>query len=310
MVNDDNKEMVKVAYCYYKLGMTQTEIGLKMFISRQKVNRLLKRALEEGIVQIKINDINKYNLELETKLEEKYGLIQCVVISTIDEKDIIPSLGIAGTEYLEKIVKKGDMIGVTWGRTLSEIAKNIKTEKELNISVVQLVGGANILFTSLEPDIITSTIAKKLGGQSHILYAPAIVENKNTKDAMMSDFSIKQTFENMKQCNIIVVGIGEIKEDAVYFNNDFDKKYKEQLINRNSVGDIGFRWFDLDGNVVEHDFDDNTIGYNVLKEYNDALIIGAAGGVEKRDAILGALRGNFLDVLITDSKTAEALIMV
>ncbi len=52
-----------------------------MNMSRQRVNRILKKALEDNIVQIKINDMDKYNVELENKLEEKFNLKQSVVIN-------------------------------------------------------------------------------------------------------------------------------------------------------------------------------------------------------------------------------------
>lgn len=305
-----NKEMVRVAYYYYKLGMTQSEIANKMSMSRQRVNRLLKKALDENIVQINIVDMDKYNFELENKLEERYNLTQCVVISTIDDKDIISNLGEAGAEYLEGIVSKGDLVGVTWGKTLSEVAKSLKRNDDLKVSAVQLIGGANIMYTSLKPDEITSTIAKKLGGYSHILYAPAVVENTITKEAMMSDYSLKTTFEKMEKCNVIMAGIGEIKDNTIYYENNFDKEYIKHIISRGGVGDIGFRWFDLDGNIINNDYDDRTIGYNILKKNSDALVIGIAGGKDKFEAILGALNGNFLDVLVTDSITAESLINI
>lgn len=308
MANYLNKEMVKVSYYYYKLGMTQADIANKMSMSRQKVNRLLKKALEENIVQITIVDLDRYNLEMELKLEKKFNLSQCVVVSCIDEKSIIPSLGLAGAEYLEEFLSKGDSIGVTSGRTLSEVAKSLKFNENINVSVVQLVGGANIIYTDLKPDDITSTIAKKLGGKSHILYAPAIVENKEIKDAMMSDISIKHIFESMEDCNIVIAGIGEIKEETSYYKNQFDKEYKEHLLSLGAVGDIGFRWFDKDGNILEHDYDDRTIGYNILKRNNKMKLIAIAGGKDKYEAILGSLNGKFIDVLITDSITAQALL--
>ncbi len=86
-----------------------------MNMSRQRVNRILKKALEDNIVQIKINDMDKYNVELENKLEEKFNLKQSVVINPIDDYTIYGALGIAGAEYLEGILTKEDMIGVTWG---------------------------------------------------------------------------------------------------------------------------------------------------------------------------------------------------
>ena len=309
MYNYSKNEMTKVAYYYYKLGMTQGEIATKMSMSRQRVNRILKKALEENIVQIHIVDIDKYNVELESQLENKFNLAQCVVVSAIDEKDILPSLGAAGAEYLESILKNDDLIGVTWGKTLSEVAKSLKENKSLNVSVVQLVGGSNAIYPSLKPDVIATTIARKLGGRSYILYAPAIVESKETKEAIMSDSSIKATFEKMDECNIILAGIGEIKVDSAYYEFAYDREYKDNLLSLNSVGDIGFRWFDIDGNIVDHDYDDKTIGYNILSRNTDALVIAIAGGKEKKDAILGALRGKFIDVLITDSETAELLLI-
>lgn len=280
-----------------------------MSMSRQRVNRLLKKAVQDNIVQITIVDSDKYNFELESKLEEKFNLNQCVVVSTIDEKNLISELGLAGAEYLNEVLKKDDVLGVTWGRTLSEVAKKLKSDINLNVSVVQLVGGMNIAFSDLEPDDITRTIAKKLGGESFILYAPAIVESKETKEAIMSDYSLKRTFEKMEKCNYIIAGIGELKDDTTWYEeSSFNTQYKEHLHSRGCVGDIGFRWYNKDGKIVNHQYDDRTIGYSVLKKKNDASVIGIAGGKRKHEAILGALKGQYLNVLITDNETANMLI--
>ena len=304
-----NKEMVKVSYYYYKKGLTQGEIAKKMNMSRQRVNRILKKALEDNIVQIKINDMDKYNVELENKLEEKFNLKQSVVINPIDDYTIYGALGIAGAEYLEGILTKEDMIGVTWGRTLSEVAKRLSYNEKLNVSAVQLIGGLNIAYTDLQADEITRTIGRKLGGNSHILYAPAIVESKEIKDAFMSDNNLKETFENMRKCNIIIAGIGELKEDTqLHKDEDLNDEYKKHLFCQGCVGDIGFRWYDKDGNPIRHNYYDRTIGYDILKNKNNALVVGIAGGEKKYEAILGALKGNYLDVLITDNDMAERLI--
>ncbi|WP_315115108.1 sugar-binding transcriptional regulator [uncultured Clostridium sp.] len=309
MANYNNRELIKVAYYYYKKGLTQAEIAEKMAMSRQRVNRLLKKAINENIVQIQIIDIDKYNLELETKLEEKFNLTQSVVISAMDEKNITSSLGIAGAEYLEKLIVKDDVIGVTWGKTLSEVANRLSYNNKLETPVVQLIGGMDIAFTALQPDEITRTIAEKLGGKPYLLYAPAIVENKETKSAIMSDKSLKTTFENMEQCNIIIAGIGELStNNTLYKQTQFNEKYIEHLLSRQCVGDIGFRWYNENGEIVEHDYKDKTIGYDILENKSNALVIGIAGGESKYKAILGALKGNYLDVLITDSDMAKRLI--
>lgn len=309
MSNYKNGEMIRVAYYYYKLGMTQSEIATKMNMSRQRVNRILKRALEEDVVQINIVDMDKYNIDLEDQLEKKFGLTQSVVVTPLDEASTISSLGVAGVEFLEGALNKGSILGVTWGKTVSEVAKKMPYNQDMEVSVVQLIGGLNIAYTEMQADEITRTIAKKLGGTAHILYAPAIVEYKETKEAFMADMNLIDIFSHMKKCNIMLVGIGELKEDTKLFkDDDFNKKFIQHLIRRGSVGDIGFRWFDKDGNVVENAYDDRTIGYDILKNKNDTKVVGISGGERKYEAILGALRGGYLDVLITDSNTAKKLI--
>ncbi|HLS53550.1 MAG TPA: sugar-binding domain-containing protein, partial [Tissierellaceae bacterium] len=160
-----DKEMVKAAHYYYKQDLTQSQIAKRMGMSRQRVNRILKKAVEENIVQITIVDVDKYNVELESKLEERFNLKEAVVVSVQEEGEVIPSLGQAGAEYLERILQKDDIMGVTWGRTLSEVAKRLPLNENLKVSVVQLIGGMNIAFTDLKADEITREMARKLGGE-------------------------------------------------------------------------------------------------------------------------------------------------
>ena len=77
---------------------------------------------------------------------------------------------------------------------------------------------------------------------------------------------------------------------------------------RGAIGDIGFRWFDKEGKKIVHDYEDRTIGYDVLEKADNCKVVALAGGEKKHEAVLGALRGQFVDVLITDSETAKYLI--
>lgn len=304
-----DKEMIKIAYYYYRKNLTQAEIAKRMKMSRQRVNRILKKALEDNIVQIKINDIDKYNVELENKLEEKFKLKQSVIVSAIDNNNLFSALGLAGAEYLEESLDKGDMVGATWGRTISEVANKLPVIKELNVSTVQMIGGLNIANQNLQADEITRTIGNKLGGKSYVLYAPGLVETSDIKDALMSDTNIKENFKIMESCDVILAGIGELKDDTCLIRDDeMNKKYREYLLSKGFVGDIGFRWYDINGNTIDNEYENKVIGYDILKNKNDSIVIGVAGGYRKYEAILGALRGKYLDVLITDSDTAKRLI--
>lgn len=60
----DNKLMIKVANIYYKQGLKQGSVARKLKISKYQVNRILKEAVNCGIVQINIVDplLNNFHL--------------------------------------------------------------------------------------------------------------------------------------------------------------------------------------------------------------------------------------------------------
>ncbi|MDO5028795.1 MAG: sugar-binding transcriptional regulator [Bacillota bacterium] len=305
---EDLKELIKISYMYYKKNMTQGEIAEKLKTSRQRVNRLLKKAIDENIVSIQIASLENYNFELEEKLEDKFSLDQVLVVNSIDESTIINDIASVAAEYLSKNLEKNSFLGLTQGRTLSKISEHIEENKGLGVNVVQLLGGSNIIYTDQQPDQITRALGNKLGGESFVFFAPAIFEDKELKDAFCKDINMVSTMETIDKCTTIIAGIGEIKEDTLLFNSKaFNDEYVSTLLKSGCVGDIGFRWFDKDGNIVDHKYDSRTVGYNVLINKNKAKIIGVAGGNRKFEAILAALRGGFLDVLITDNITAEKL---
>ena len=51
---DDTRLMLRAAQLYYRLNLTQDEVGKRLGISRFKVGRLLDRALREDAVRIEI----------------------------------------------------------------------------------------------------------------------------------------------------------------------------------------------------------------------------------------------------------------
>lgn len=113
------KEYQRVAYYYYKAGLTQEDIAKRMNMSRQRVNRIVSACVDLGIVKITIQNLDKSNLELETALEQKYNLTGVRIVNNIVEENIVRELGIAAGTYLQSVLKKGDIIGVTRGRTNS-----------------------------------------------------------------------------------------------------------------------------------------------------------------------------------------------
>lgn len=124
MVIQDRRILVKVAQMYYDEGATQSEIAEKIGISRSLVSKVLTKAREEGIVEIIIHDDKIHQFRnLERKLERLYNLREVVCIESVGRESSKKQLGEATSDYLQRVIKDGQIIGMSSGTTLNEVAK-------------------------------------------------------------------------------------------------------------------------------------------------------------------------------------------
>ncbi|MDZ7837829.1 MAG: sugar-binding domain-containing protein [Actinomycetota bacterium] len=180
----DIKLMVKVASLYYRDGLTQEDISTKLKISKYQVNRILKRAINIGVVQINIIDPTQGLSSLEEKLEKKFDLKRAIVVenSGLSDKELKSKLGQAAANYLLEIIKDGDIIGVSWGTTINEVINHLPSKINKQVEVVQITGGIHQLSVNLNCHDIARRFASRFGVNPHLLYAPAIVDTKESHD--------------------------------------------------------------------------------------------------------------------------------
>ena len=113
---------IKIAYWYYTLGMTQDEIAKRLSFTRQKVNQIINSLVDLDVVTINIHGYERDNIELEGKIEERFGLKEAIVATDYGEKDTaIYKVANVAAQYLDETIQQGDIIGVSWGRTLAEV---------------------------------------------------------------------------------------------------------------------------------------------------------------------------------------------
>ena len=132
---------VKIAYWYHTLGMTQDEIAKRLSFTRQEVNQIVNSLPDLGIVTVNIHGYERDNVELESQLEEQFGLREAIVATDYGEKDTaIYKLANVAAQYLDETIQQGDIIGVSWGRTLAELNKQMCYKRRSSCPVVQLMG--------------------------------------------------------------------------------------------------------------------------------------------------------------------------
>ena len=71
--------------------------------------------------------------------------------------------------------------------------------------------------------------------------------------------------------------------------------------------DILSRFYDIDGNSIMLEMHERMIGIDFAAIKKADTVVGVAGGLAKYNAILGAIRGKIIDVLITDETVANKL---
>jgi DNA-binding transcriptional regulator LsrR (DeoR family) len=311
---EEQRLLAKVSKLYYEEGFTQDEIIGRLNLSRSKISRLLQQAREQGVVQITVIPPEHLYSDLEDAIEKRYGLQEVVVVEVQknEKRDIIArELGSAAARYLERVVGAGMIVGVSWGLTLHSMVAALRgVERAISVKVVQVIGGLGQPEAEVHATELCRRLARLLGCQPILLPAPGIVANKQVREVMLADPYVRQAVVLFDGLDVAFVGIGSPSEDSLLMKGGSILTQEElsEVLQRGAVGDIALRFFDRDGIAVQSEVDQRVIGITLEQLKAVPRVIGVAGGIDKFQAIAGALRGKLVNALITDSITAEKLL--
>ncbi len=306
----DRNLKTKIAFFYHTCGMTQEEIAARLSLTRQKVNAVIGMLKEEGIVSITICGNDDGCVELECALEQKFGLPRALVAPSYDDP-AVTLLKVANTaaQYLEQVIGSGDRVGVSWGRTLRTVVREMRFRKKKNCLVVQLMGAQSMEGHGTKSDDIVRSLAEKLDCPSYLLYAPVLVSRRETRALLAEEKPIRHAFAMMRECNIGVFGIGAVCEDApmhrLGYLSDGDIA---QLRRDGFVADIGLNPVRADGSMDGCFLSERLINADAETIRGMENAIGIASGIEKAEAVAAVLRSGLLNTLIIDRALAEAVL--
>lgn len=304
------RDILKICYLYYQEEKTQEEISELFGVSRFKISRTLKEAKRIGYVTITINDPKDDLTEIEINLANKFDIEQAIVvkINEFSEKTALDQVAEAAARYLGKIVGNYHIMGVTWGHTVYHVVNKLKPIEVNHLTLVQIGGGLGTI-EGTDNNMLTMMLGQKLGAKAHVIPAPIIVRNRSLRDTLFKEKKIQQTLEIAKKADLVLFGVGLIGREGLLWQSGFLKDTDTvKLRKAGAVGAICGRFFDAGGQKCWGELDDRTIGLNLAELRNITHKICIASGKKKIDAILGALRGKLLNVLVTDERTAASLL--
>lgn len=305
------REIIEISYLYYNEKKTQEEIATLLGISRFKVGRILKTAIQEGIVSITINDPISDLVEMEIELAKKYGLRKSVVVRTVAYNGETPfdQIGKAGARYLSRIATEHKILGVTWGRTLRHMINNMDAMDAGDLTIIQLSGGMGSI-EGTDTNMLTMMLGQKLGAKPLFLQSPVVVKDKKTKKALLQEKSVAEILRIARKTDLALVGIGLLNRQGLLWQSGMmEERDYRGLQKAGAVGAICGRCFDINGKPCVSDWDDRVIGLTLKELKRVQHKVGIAFGEEKLKGIVGALNGRYLDVLITDEDIANSLLV-
>ena len=132
-----------------------------------------------------------------------------------------------------------------------------------------------------------------------------------TRDLLFQQSMIRSVFERLQRLDLVLVSVGGLTPDSTMCQVDLvSRDDADSLIEAGAAGDICVHWIDAAGNIVDHPLNRRAIALSPEHLKSVPCVIMASGGADKTGVLHGALHAGIPDVLITDEKTAAAVLAI
>ena len=306
-------QIAHIAQLYYEERKNQQEIAELMGINRTSISRLLKEARKRELVTIRV--AYPWRLaKIEDKLRKIFpGLKEVCVIACDNNSydESLHKLGLFAGRYLLNILHPHVVIGVGWGKALYETIENLPREPHPNAKVVQVIGAMGHKGILKDGPLIAKLLSEKLNCDCNYLHVPLIVESREIRDSLMKDKVVSETLEMASKADIIITGIGSVLLNDLYTLHEAGYVMDREVLALKAAGacgDILGVHYSRNGEVLDVDTNHRTLTISLEKLANVKNSIAIAGHEGKAEAIIGAIRGGFINTLITDNFAAERIL--
>jgi len=313
--NEQDALSIRVARLYYYEHLTTAQIADELGTSRSTVSRLLTRAHERGLVEIRIHDPAQHPQGIESRLRERFGLRVARVVSvpeTADEHDWLERVAAFAAGYLNTVIDADTIVGIAWGTTLRKLASKLSPKLVANVDVVALNGSgtAQEIDSTFSSDIVTR-IAANYGARPHAFPVPAFFDYAETRTALWRERSVRRLLELQKRARVLVYSVGAFSGQVpshVHSGGFLEPADLRSLRRDRVAGDIATMFFRADGSYADIALNARASGPDLALFRRVPHSICVASGTGKVEGLRAALAGRFVNTLIVDEPTARLLL--
>ncbi len=315
MEDPEHSLAIRAAWLHYVGGLRQAEVAKRLGVPSVKAHRLIARAVAEGAVKVSIEGEIIECIELETALSARFGLETCEVAPDLEEVGLpLRTLGLAGAGRLRRWMESGEelTIGIGHGRTLAEAVRAMPRFATQGLRFVSLLGGLTRNFAA-NPHDVMHMLAEKTGAQAYVMPVPFFANTAEDREVLLSQRGVAEVFQLAQSAPLKIVGIGTVEaETQLVTSGMIEPSEIEAIARAGGVGEMLGHFFDRDGNALETPLTSRTLAV-ALPEAGPIgatrdRIIALAGGPEKIEPLRAVLKSGQLSGLITDERTAKALL--
>jgi DNA-binding transcriptional regulator LsrR (DeoR family) len=302
---------VRAAWLYYVAGNTQHEIAEKLQVSRPTAQRLVALAVERGLVKVRVYHKVATCLELAIALRQRYNLLVCNVVPVnADNGDqVLRKIAVAGAQVMESYLGEAEarIIALGSGQTIKAVIGELNSFDRPQHRVLSLVGtiardGAS------NPYDVALQAAEKIGSKCFLLPAPLLADSAEERKQWCRHRLYKVVEELSTKADVAFVGIGDVRRACPLHRDGFitDDEVND-LVKAGAVGDNLGWTFDQNGDLIQGAIQERVTSIQ-LPRPSRMPVIAFAGGERKSKAVLGALRGQWINGLVTDETCARAVL--
>jgi len=305
---------------FYLEGKSKIQIAEEFGVSRFKVARVLETALERDLVRIEIRVPSELDAERSDALRARYGLRHAVVVESPadappafgaqnppDDAADPENLGEVAADLLGELVNEGDVLGLAWGRSTIHMAAAL--HRLPPCTVVQLTGVYDAGTADRGSVEAVRRAADVSGGEAHPIYAPMLLPDSATAEALRRQTGIARAFDYFDKVTVACVSIGSWEPGVSTVYDMLSEQEREHYASLGAAAEMSAHLFDAEGRRIGRDLGERCITVEADRLRRIPEVVAIAGGRRKADAIGAVLRSGLVTSLVTDTAAADHLLL-
>lgn len=303
-------DAARAGWLYYVAGNTQDQIAAKLGVSRQTAQRLVSLAVSEGLIKVRVDHPIAQCLDLAERLRARFALDLVEVVPS-DPDSTSTTIGIAGAAAaeIERRLRSRQPIvmAIGTGRTLKAAIEQLPPMECPQHKVVSLTGNISPDGSAAFYNVIF-TVADRIKARSFPMPLPVIASSAQEREMLLGQPMIQTTLALAAHADVTFVGIGDLGPKAPLYEDGFISESELKALQKaGAVGEIVGWAFDREGRMIDG-ITNERVASAPLPSREKSLVVALAMGERKQPGILAAVNRRLVNGLVTDERTAAALL--